>query len=67
MKLATPDQLRKMKVKLEATSIKPQASGHKHKEFFHDPCFKDPDVWYNIWLDGLIEYLEQRLKRQASS
>ena len=43
---------------------KAQASSNKHQAFFQDKVFNHPDVWYKIWLKGILEYLQ---KRQASS
>jgi len=37
---------------------------NKHQAFFQDKVFNHPDVWYKIWLKGILEYLQ---KRQASS
>lgn len=64
MKLPKVEQVQELIA--NAGSDKQQASGNKHQAFFRDPCFNHPDVWYKIWLQGILEYLKQRAaKHQA--
>jgi predicted lipoprotein len=64
MKLATIEQVQECIA--IAPSDKPQAPGNKHRAFFNDPCFNHPDVWYKIWLQGILEYLKQRAARHQA-